>query len=263
MSLSLSTRLLKALDRPEIPKHIQREVHNTVCGISAKDPNELAWKVLYADIQKHLATMRSNKHRIRADLAAVWQDYYDTLSTLPALIRKSDWSVPLPPEFTHWQGWVPIDERKKHCHAFEMAYTANPTRGCRIVPFAPQSLIRDTNENIKRCRTALRSARTAWNTSGTPTKPRSDTHLGAVILAATYQAEREIKRYVKALRERTLHPYETPAKANWQHYCDADTRAKVRRLSANPADVYFDFAPYLPYYVKQPTHQFGIQTQTP
>jgi hypothetical protein len=248
MSKSFSARLLAALDKHPIPAPIKREIHNDVCGVNASNPHSVAWDVLYHDVQKYLSSLRSNKDKVRPDLRRAWQSYYDTISVLPALIRDADQTQPLVPPRDRWQGWIDTETRKRHCLEFELVYTAKPTNGRRIVPFAPDSLRRDSFERIDRCRTALLAARSAWNTQGTPKHPKADTHLGAVILAATFQAERALRSYEAGLKSYMIHPYDTPAKANWQHYCEASTREKVRRLTANPGDMFFEFNPYRPYY---------------
>lgn len=256
MSKSFSARLLAALDRRDIPPHVRREVHNQVCGPNAEDPPALAWDTLYSDVLHYLRNLRSNKSKVRSELRSAWQSYYDVVSTIPPRIRAADKSQPPSKELSQWQGWIPAEERARHIAAFAVVYDAHPNmshNGLRTVPFAPNALRAENLERVRRCETAIAAAREAWNTSGTPTHPRSDTHIGAVILAAARQAELALKRYKQRLLRHEAHPYEEPAKANWQHYCDAETRAKVRRLSVNPADVYFDFAPYAAFYAA--THQ--------
>lgn len=244
MTISISKRLTRALDRPEIPAHVQREVHNAVCGPDAKDPPEMAYAVIRAALQGHLKVLRSNKATVRSDLRAVWQEYYDCISGIPAQIKAADRTSPLPRELSQWQGWVPKEERQKHYDAFDRVYDARPAQGSKIVPFAPLAYRQENLERLRRCAAALVSSVQAWNTAGTPDHPRSHLRLGAVVLAAARQAEMAMAKYRKALTWGTVHPYETPAKSQWQHYCDQETRERVRRLTANPGDLYFDFAPY-------------------
>ena len=250
MSKSFSSRLLAALNRREIPPHLRREIHNQVCGPSAEDPPAMAWDALYDTVLVHLRNLRSNKAKVPRPMTVVWQAYYDTVASIPALIRAADKTNVPTKELSQWQGWIPAEVRARHIAAFDHAYAAAP--GLRTVPFAPAKYRAENFERIRRCTAAIATARETWNTSGTPTHPRSDIHLGAVILAAARQAELSLTRYKRKLTRHEVHPYDAPAKVNWQHYCDADTREKVRRLSTNPADVYFDFTPFLQYYVPTP-----------
>lgn len=251
MSKSFSSRLLVALNRRDIPPHVRREIHNQVCGPSAEDPPAMAWDALYSEVAHHLRNLRSNKAKVRPQLMPAWQDYYDAVATIPPRIRAADKThMPTPKA---WQGWIPAEERARHIAAFATVYDAYPNlspNGLRTVPFAPNALRAENLERVRRCEEAIAATRAAWNTHapGTPSHPRSNTHLGAVILAAARQAEIGLTRYKRKLLRHEVHPYEEPAKTNWQHYCDADTREKVRRLYANPADVYFDFAPYAAFY---------------
>jgi hypothetical protein len=113
-----------------------------------------------------------------------------------------------------------------------------------MIPFAPREYQQANAERLRRSFVALKSTRDAWNTRGTPDHARSHLHLGAVILAACRQAEIQMVRYEKQLKARAVHPFEEPAKVKWQDYCEPETRAKVRRLTENPSDIYFDFTPY-------------------
>ena len=58
------------------------------------------------------------------------------------------------------------------------------------------------------------------------------------MLCACRMAERAIAQYRKDLASGEAHPYENPAKVNWQHYCTAALRARVRAaMNGEPIDM--------------------------
>jgi hypothetical protein len=61
----------------------------------------------------------------------------------------------------------------------------------------------------------------------------------ALILCACRQAELAITAYRKALVTGEAHPYENPAKVNWQHYCTPAMRARVRAALKNEGETIF------------------------
>jgi hypothetical protein len=248
MAKSLSARLIAALDRPEIPKHVQREVHNAVCGPSAEDPPSYAWDTLNSSIMHYVRLLRSNKNRLHENVRPAVDAYRDLVIHVSTKIREADKSKPLPAHLTRWQEWVPQDVRRQHIEAVAAAYETLPEhRGPRVVPFAPAALRTASMQRLETLLKTTLSVREAWADAGSADDPKSTTYLGAVLIQATIQAERAIKRLRKRLRMHQLHPYEEPIKTNWHHYCEPETRAHVRALNAAPANVCFDFQPYKPY----------------
>ncbi len=233
MTKAFSDRVLLALDRRDIPPHVRRSVISAVLGPGAKNntPPHLAWDNMRAPLQAHILSLRGNKYRVHAKLADLHKMYYARLLKANADILSESHSIPLPRDLSHWQAWIPEDERAEFVRAFQDAYAiAGRVRGNSFVPFAPLALRQETKERIKRLRKGIASAREVIPRGK---DGRTKLLINALTLLACRQAELAVDKYEKALASGELHPYEAPAKVNWQHYCTAETRERVRNYYAN------------------------------
>lgn len=232
---SFPDRLRAALDRRDIPKYIALQVYNQVCGPSAEDPPSVAWKALRAELQAHILSLRGNKARAHPALRALREEYYDTLVKVNKAVRDYPLHVPIPSGRERWQEWVPKEKRESLSRRMHDAYTTHGVRGNRIVPFAPAKYRAQNLERLARCEAALARERSENDPLETG---RGDTPLKALLLCACRQAERAMTAYRKNLQSGEAHPYETPAKVGWQHYCTRDMRARVAAaLRGEPIDM--------------------------
>lgn len=225
---SFADRLAIKLDRSEIPRSVQREVLNGVCGPEAQDPPLVAWRALRAPLQAHIDSLRSNKARVQAAISTLRSEYYDILVAVNETLRMHDKTSPPPAHMMRWQEWVPESVRTDLIDRFRAAYAQAPEgRGNKLVPFAPQALRADNAERIRRLRGTIRQYRKEFPTNrvGKTPNPRH-----ALFLCAARQAERAIDAYEKALASGELNVYDHPAKVNWQHYCTPEMRTRVRTL---------------------------------
>lgn len=226
---SLPDRLLAALDRRDIPEWVRVQVYNQVCGPAAEDPPKVAWRALRAEVKAHIASMRGNKGKAHPAMAELRAEYYDVVVSIHKAIRAYPTYVPIPEGRTRWQEWVPKEQRESLSARFRTEYRIQGLRGNRIVPFAPTQYRNENLERLRRCEAAIAAHRAHHDPMGIG---KGATPLDALMLCACRMAERAIAQYRKDLDAGTVHPYETPAKVNWQHYCNAALRARVREAIA-------------------------------
>lgn len=222
---SFPDRLLAALDRRDIPRYIQVQVYNQVCGPDADNPPSVAWKALRTEVQAHIASMRGNKGRVHPAMAGLRTEYYDVVVSINKEIRAYPTYVPIPEGRTRWQEWVPKEQRDSLSARMRTEYIKQGLRGNHIVPFAPTKYRAENLERLRRCEVAIAAERAANDPMETG---RGDTPMKALLLCACRQAELAIVAYRNALHIGEAHPYETPTKVNWQHYCTPAIRARVR-----------------------------------
>lgn len=228
-------RIKAALDRKDIPKWVQTQVFNAICGPDVADPPQLAWKALRAELQAHINSLRSNKSRIPGPLRLIRQEYFEMLLEINARIRTYPTYTPIPQGKERWQEWVPKDTRIDLSNRMRDVYNHHKVRGKRVIPFATETFRADNLERIDRAEAAIAAHRAQYDPEETG---RGDTPLKALLLCACRQAEIAIKRYREDLDEGRAHPYETPAKVNWQHYCTAEMRKRVRdALNGEPVSM--------------------------
>ena len=229
---SFPDRLLAALDRRDIPKYVQVQVYNQVCGPDAENPPSVAWKALRAEVQAHIDSMRGNKGKAHPAMAGLRAEYYDAVVTINKAIRTYPTYVPIPKGKERWQEWVPKEQRESLSARFRTAYAKLGLRGNRIVPFAPTKYRNENLERLRRCEAAVALHRAQYDPLE---KGKGDTPLKALMLCACRQAELALRQYKLALNAGEAHPYETPAKVHWQHYCTPAMRARVREALAGGA----------------------------
>jgi hypothetical protein len=233
---SFSDRLRAALDRRDIPRYIQVQVFNTVCGPEADNPPKVAWKALQAEVQAHIVSLRGNKAKVHATMRALRTEYYDVVVSANKLIRKHPQYEYVPTGRERWQEWVHEEVRLDLSKRMRAEYAQHGIRGNHIVPFAPTKYRNENLERLRRCEVSIAAERTAHDPME---KGRGDTPMKALILCACRQAELAITAYRKALVTGEAHPYENPAKVNWQHYCTPAMRARVRAALKNEGETIF------------------------
>lgn len=228
-------RLRAALNRADIPKHTQLQVFNQVFGPDAEDPLALQWQALRAELQAHINSVRSNTTKSHRAIKELREEYFDVLKAINAEIRSYPTHHPIPEDKVRWQEWVDKEVRVDLSRRMRAAYAAHGIRGNQIVPFAPAKFRSDNLDRLARCEASIASHREIYDTTGIG---RGTTPLAALMLCACRQAEIAIKRYKKGLADGELHPYEDPAKPNWQQYCTPEMRQRVRKaLNDEPIDM--------------------------
>lgn len=218
-------RLRAALDRKDIPPHVRIQVFNAVCSPVLGDPPAMKWRALRAELKAHIQSLRSNGSRVAPAIRKIRDEYYDLVVQTYAEVKQYADYHPFPEGKERWQEWVDKDTRIRISNAMRDAYDLKGVRGRRIVPFAPTAYRADNLERVRRCESAIAAERRNIDPNETG---RSPVPVGALILAACRMAERAINKYKEDLAEGIAHPYENPAKVNWQHYCTQAMRQRVR-----------------------------------
>lgn len=228
-------RLKQALDRKDIPKWVQMQVFNAVTAPTTGKLPQQQWAALRAEIAAHIASMRGNKGKVSPAMQSIRKEYYDCVVQTHKAIRAYPNYTPIADNMTKWQEWIPKDVRVDLANRMRAAYKDNGLRGNHIIPFAPTAYRQDNSERIKRMRAAIAAERADIDPMETG---KAETPVGALILAACRQAERAIDKYEDDLKDGTVHPYETPAKVNWRHYCTQAMRDRVKdALAGKPVSL--------------------------
>lgn len=221
---------------PDVPVKSRLRLFNDIQKSHAltdeRISTRLLWSEMRAPLQAHIESMRDNirmradtkRYAAHADLYLLKKRYYSQLTDTNEEIRKRDHNTPLPEGRGTWQEWIPKDIRLDYSNRFNDAYLELGESGSRLIPFAPPAYRRDNMARITRNLASIKAERAAWNPE---CAVRVRDIRAALILCACMQAEREIKQYVRGLKTHILHPYETPAKVHWAHYCEKDLRKRV------------------------------------
>lgn len=225
-------RLNSALDYYRLAPHIRAGIFNIAVGNTQLVDHKERWAALRSALQAHIYTMRSNASRVPAAMRPVRDEYYGTLIKANDAIRAYPTHTPIPEGKERWQEWIDKDTRVRIANKMRDLYAANAVRGRRLVPYAPELLRKDNQTRIDKCLAAIAAERKRICPDDPTSTARSPQPIGALILAACRQAEREIKKYTEDLAEGRAHPYENPAKVNWQHYCTPAMRQRVRSALA-------------------------------
>lgn len=247
-----SELLQKILDRADIPPHVQRELFNAITNPKRHGPDAVAedWQALL-DRARHARRMvMTNKPRWAPDVAPFYQRYIDNLSIVADRIvqaskelgedgqpisleaftakraavnrrRLAEGKHPLGICGTRWQDWVPEHVRTQLMHDVEAHYGSSANGGARFTPFITRELKRETELRIDRVKAALKNiTRTCANMGTAP--PMADNLYGALHLAAARQAERALRKYIKA-----ANMLDTQCPVNWLHLLEPKMRARI------------------------------------
>jgi hypothetical protein len=232
MTISLEARVLAALDRRDIPPLARREIYNAICGPSSQTPFKVAWEALLAPLQAHIVGLQSNLSHSSSNLRAARIEYMSLIKKAREDIRAANHNLPIPQDKARWQEWIPQATRLRVIATFQHLYAVHSTRGRKLIPFAPQTYVLDNLERIRRAKAAIEAER-----RGAESVRGTQPLLCALMLCACRMAERALRDYEEGLDDGTLHPYETPAKVNWRHYCTHAMRARVKDGLADPSTI--------------------------
>jgi len=269
MRTSLHDRVLNAVNRSEIPRHVQREVVNAICNPPKKGVYDLgtlnpAWKALIDSAKHARLSMVSNKSKWPTHSASIYTEYTDLISTAVTKMESArlttgeDARPTQLADFTkhvhklnstrmaagrlllgtcdsRWQSWIPDKTREAFIKTLAHHYADCPEvrMGNRLIPFAPAAMRRDNKQRMAKIRAALESVRRACSgdkSGGTP----GSTPYAALYLSAARMAEMAADAYAVGVNDGTFNPYERPCPVNWLHLLTPGKRTQLRRAEVAP-----------------------------
>lgn len=259
--------LLAALVQHGVQPHLHLPILNDVCGPKAVasagkrgGAESLRWKALLAQLQYDRRTITSNRARWAPELVPLYEDYialmdrtrerieaksmeYTMREVAQAAYRENQRRLrdKLPPIGSHgaqWQTWVSPKKRTEFCDAVAAVYaTIERGKGNRWVPFQPTSFRREMKARTERVRHAIASVVRLVSCPTYPGHHVANTYYGALLLAATDMATKELNRRVAHHKTGLLNPFDHPIPVQWVHLCDATMRARLKAAHLNPAAV--------------------------
>ncbi len=275
MRISAQTRLRRALDRREIPEHIQREVFNATFAkhSTALDmlTSETSFDVVLDGARRAKRALLSNKAKWPDELAPHYANYarciqsvVDDIETTRMLLLKnpdnpSGPKVPAslsritaiaakrnakqranhepegPTCGASWPSWVEPELRQSIVDAFDRAY-ALMGRG-RGRRFTPFHTTAIAQDMNRAIIRHRRFIDDQRLVLADRRDGRGSTHYRALHLCALRMAEMWLDGYERDIKARVRNPSTHPIPVNWMHMLTKDMRDRVRDADDNPAGI--------------------------
>jgi len=276
MRSTFADKLTRALDRTDIPPHIQLAVLRDVLhvGRTKKEKDvvntDIDWAALVASVQHVRTYQRSNRAKWAPYNRPIYEEYADMIEKAVIRIKKASMTVdangaPVTLNaFTafiksknaqrardnmsllggcdaQWQSWIAPTDRADLRGRMAQHYKDSPALGSgnRVVPFTTMGDRKYAKLQLERLYAALHTVRRIHAKVGSSLDMNctATTPYGALWLAAARMAERAVAKKHAGYAAGTHHMYEDKLPVSWHHALEPQMRQRLRDAARSPRGV--------------------------